>query len=216
MKFRLDAVLFCVVIFILTVVAFILVRVGTLIIVFLSMLAYLVIPFYVYDFLVGPLMDKLSRRKILLLTFSVMGIAVVFTQSVWVIVTPKWSFSVTTDKSTYELGENVQITVSLENLGFIPHSFTSSISGPIVVSVSLYESQVWYSPFHWNKTEFIIHPNQSLKRTFTWNQSNIHFPEEKIKPGTYLIEAFIPSANWKGGRSQLLLHAWKCINITAT
>jgi len=113
MKFRLDAVLFCVVIFILTVVAFILVRVGTLIIVFLSMLAYLVIPFYVYDFLVGPLMDKLSRRKILLLTFSVMGIAVVFTQSVWVIVTPKWSFSVTPQTS---LLMNLEKTCKLQSL----------------------------------------------------------------------------------------------------
>jgi hypothetical protein len=143
----------------------------------------------------------LSVKKFLLLTFSVIVVAAVVAHSAWIAVAPNWSFVVVIDKSAYKLGESVQITVSLRNLGFIPHSFTSSCSDPIAVSVShVYEkdpsiwAQVWYSSYYDSQTEFTIGPHQSLERTFVWNQTNIYHPQEKIDKGTYLIEALIPSA----------------------
>ena len=147
---------------------------------------------------------KLSRKKVLLLTFSLTIIAIVIAYSVWTMVTPRWSFSVVTDKSTYRLGEDVKITVSLKNLGFITHSFKSRVIDAVVVGIEYQYTenptltyQVWYSPFYENITEFAIKPNQSLERNFIWNQTksiNIQFGEE-VEPGSYYVEAFIPSAD---------------------
>lgn len=224
MRSRLRILLFSVTILILTVVASIVVHVGTQLLVFYSALAYMVIPFFIYALLVEPLMEKLSRKKILLLTFSVMVIAIVSTQSVWVIITPKWSFSVSTDKSTYKLGETVNISMSLKNMGFIAHSFKSRVSNPVVMSIEhLYgdnptiRKQVYYSPYRLEETDFSVESNQILQRTFLWNQTSVHSPEEEIELGTYYIIAFIPSAGSTMPVSvDNLFWTWASINITST
>ena len=137
-----------------------------------------------------------SKRKIILLALSVIAIGLTIPYSVWTVITPNWAFSVTTDKSTYELGEPIQIGVTLENLGFIEHSLTSGVRDLAVISISSREfGHVWYNCMHifdWIDTQFTVPPHQSLERTFIWNQTNINFPEEEIEPGTYWIEAFIP------------------------
>jgi len=158
---------------------------------------------------------KLSGKKILLVTFSITIISVAVSSSVWTIVTPKWSFSVTTDKPTYSLGENVQIVVSLDNLGFIPHSFKSSLSNPVLVTIETQSlSQVWYSSFHRNITEFTIFPHQSLERTFIWSQTNIHYTLE-IEPDKYYIVAFIPHATSNDTFWNRIFYAETSITITS-
>lgn len=224
MRSRLRILLFSVTILILTVVASIVVHVGTQLLVFYSALACMVIPFFIYALLVEPLMEKLSRKKILLLTFSVMVIAIVSTQSVWVIITPKWSFSVSTDKSTYKLGETVNISMSLKNMGFIAHSFKSRVSNPVVMSIEhLYgdnptiRKQVYYGPYRLEETDFSVESNQILQRTFLWNQTSVYSPEEEIELGTYYIIAFIPSAGSTMPVSvDNLFWTWASINITST
>jgi len=149
-------------------------------------------------------------------------IGITLTYSVWTITTPKWSFLVSTDKSTYRLGEDVNITVVLKNLGFITHSFKSRVSNPVVVDVEYQyaenptiTSQVWYSPYHYNITEFSIKSNQSLERIFIWNQTNIHLGGE-VEVGNYLVRAFIPSADSTIPISEdSLFLAWTSINITS-
>jgi len=192
LKFRLYTVLFCVAIFILTVIGLVVLYYKALFPpLLLFMFAYIVAWAFVFIFAVDFFISdgKFSGRKIILLTFGVIILSTTGTHSVWTIVTPKWSFSVSTDKSTYKLGENIQITVSLENIGFITHSFESSISEPVVVSIDDYK---WYSPYHLNRTEFTLPPGQSLVRTFIWNQTS-RFPEREIEPGEYWIKALIPS-----------------------
>lgn len=179
MKFRLQILLFSLAIFTLTDVGLAVVYIEK------HLTFWLVLPYvfacslvfaFAVDFLIGK--GKLSVKKVLLLTFAIMVIAATVTHSVWTIVTPRWSFSVSTDNSTYSLDENVKITASLENLGFITHSFKSSIRDPVVVSITkaYSTSQVWFSPFYFEETEFTIPPHQSLERTFTWDQTNIHLP----------------------------------------
>lgn len=142
----------------------------------------------------------MSRKKIAFLIFSTTLIVVISAYSVWAIITPKWYFSVATDRSTYRLGEAVKIAVSLKNMGFISHSFKSVLSDPVLVTIEHQHAEnptltepVWYSPFQRSITEFSLEAAKSLERSFVWNQTNVHFPERKIELGTYLIKAFIPS-----------------------
>ena len=161
--------------------------------------------------------SRLSRKKLLLLTFGVMIISNAVTHSVFTVVSPRWSLSVYTDKNTYRLGENVQITVTLENLGFITQSFKSSISGPIAVSIEYgILSQVWYSPYNLNRTEFTIAPHQTLERTFVWNQTNIHYPEKEIEPKTYTVKACVPSFPYDPFTGPSIFWESTSINITST
>lgn len=171
------------------------------------------------------LMDKykLSGKKVLLLTFGVIAMATIVTQTVWTIVTPSWSFSVSTDKPTYGLGEEVNITASLKNTGFITHSFKSLVIDPVIIDIE-YEyptnptitSYVWYNPIHQSITEFSIEPSKSLERIFIWNQTNAYYPEKKIEPGSYRIVAFIPSDDPdKGIGGNYLFVTGTRINITA-
>jgi hypothetical protein len=136
--------------------------------------------------------------------------------SVWAVITPNWAFSVSTDKPTYELGEPVQIKVTLKNLGFIEHSLTSGFNDLVVVSISNREfKNIWYNGRHiydWIDTRFTVPAQQSLEKTFIWNQTNINFPEKEIEPGTYWIEASIPDSD----APTPLFHAYTTINITST
>jgi len=174
---------------------------------------------FAVDFFGGK--SKFSGRKVLVLTFGVMLISTLFTHSVWTIVTPRWTFSVSTDKSTYKVGEQVKITASLMNVGFITHSFTSRASDPVLFSIRYeYSLQVCYSRLHEEITVFSLSANQSLERTFTWNQTNTANSwawNQTYMLGTYSIQAFIPNA----GSTTLyfedpLFSAWTSINITST
>ncbi len=192
---------FCAAIFVLTTVGLVVVYVWKHVPFWLSLAYVFICPVvfaFTVDFLVGE--NKFSGKKVLLLAVAVMVAAATLTNSVWTIVAPRWSFSVSTDKPFYRLGEDVQITASLENLGFISHSFASATNDPVVVSIETQGTrQVWFSPHLLSETKFTLAPHQTLVRTFTWNQTNIHLPEEKVEPGEYYIRAFIPSTNSKGG-----------------
>lgn len=227
MNSKLNLLLFCAAIFILATIGWVIVHVGKHVLTFWLIFAYLIAYPFIFAIFV-PLLTgngKLSGKKILLLTFSITIIAIAVTNLVWTITLPKWSFSVATDKSSYRLGEDVRITVSLKNLGFITHSFKSAVSDPVVVSVEYQYAenptvtyQVWYNPFHRSITEFSIGPNESLERTIIWNQTNIYHPEEKIEPGSYYVTAFIPSAEttgWGPIGLDKLFSAWTSINITS-
>ena len=196
-KFRFYILLFSVAVFILTAVG--LLNLYTKSLVYLpppwSILLYTIACASVFALAYGLLTGdgKLSGKKFLLLTFSTITIATITTHSVWTIVTPRWSFSVTTDKSTYTLGESVKITASLKNLGFITHFFKSRISDPVWIIIrEYYFSPVWWSPYNKSVAEFSIWPSQSLERNFIWNQTNMLYPEKGIQPGNYSIGAFIP------------------------
>jgi len=182
--------------------------------VFAYPVAYILLIVLAHDFFIAG--SNLSKKKLLLLFLGALIMSSIVTHSVWAIVTPSWSFSVTTDKNTYRLSENVQITVTLENLGFIAHSFKSSISDPIAVSIEYpILSQVWYSPYNLNRTEFTIAPHQTLERTFVWNQTNVHYPEKEIEPKTYTVRACIPSSSHPFIGSSIVM-ASTSINITST
>lgn len=136
-----------------------------------------------------------SKRKIILLALIVIAAGLTVQYSVWAVVAPNWAFSVTTDKRTYELGEPVQITVTLENLGFIDHSFTSAASNPVVVQILWGPWEVWYSYPFYIVTDFTVAPHQSLERTFTWNQTNTSNPQvwdQTYRPGTFVTRVWIP------------------------
>lgn len=222
MKSKFYILLFCIVIFLLTALGLVIAYIDKPFLTFYSIFAYPIALLCVYVFLVQPLLTELDGRKLVFLAFSVTIIAIPVTHSVWTIITPNWSFSVSTDKSIYNVGEQVQIRASLENHGFISHSFASSMCDPIVVTVSYVhtkpttKTEVWFSHHIYSswKAEFIIPPHQSVERSFTWNQSNIHRPDIKIKAGTYLVEAIIPSR--QVGVDENLFWAWTYINITAT
>lgn len=167
---------------------------------------------------------KLTAKRILLLTTSITIIAITITNLVWIVITPKWTYSVTTDKSSYKMGEDLKIAVSLRNMGYITHSFKSRISNPVVVSIEYQPTedptstiQVWYSPFESEVTEFSVGPNSSLDRHFIWTQTptaNLWFSEE-IKPGIYQIHAFIPHVDSFHVSSNPLFYAETSINITS-
>jgi hypothetical protein len=228
MKSRFYTLLFCVVVFVLTAVGLAFLYYEVLVPPFLFIFAYLVAWVLVFGFafdffIIGA---KLSKKKALLLTFGVIIISITVTHSVWTIVTPRWSFSVTTDKNTYKLGEEVKITVSLKNLGFITHSFKSRAIEPAYIFIEYQYGEnpthrypVWGTPVHESLTEFSIKPNQSLERNFVWNQTksiNIEFGEE-IEPGGYYIKACIPSADFTMPFAVYnLFWAWTSINITST
>lgn len=168
---------------------------------------------------------KLSAKKILLLTSSTIIIAIVVANVVSVVITPKWAFSVTTDKSYYRIGEDLKIMVSLTNMGYITHFFKSGISNPVVVSIEYQPTedptntiQVWYSPYEREVTEFSVGPNSSLDRHFTWNQTptaNLWYSEE-VKPGIYRIQAFIPNVDSFHVGSHPIFYGAETVNITST
>lgn len=145
-----------------------------------------------------------------------------------VIMTPSWSFEITTDKPVYNLGENVQITVTLKNKGYVSHSFTAAVDNPVLVSIEYVNPsnptvkyQVWYTPYQESETTFTVSPNQPLTRTCTWNQTDIQgwqFWNTTYKAGTYCIEAFIPKKEegFPSESEHALFLAWVYINVTAT
>jgi len=208
--------------------------VGFIVLLFLAHSIPTLVNFSAFAFIIGMLVttgslveiatDKkslqLNKKRIIGVALLVIAVGLAVPYSAWMIVVPNWSFSVTTDKSTYELGEPVQIRVMLENFGFISHSFTCAISDPVFFII-LREpySQVWYSKYYDRTTTyFTVSNHQTLERTFTWNQTNIHQPEEELELGTYTIKAFIPKPQplSQDMLRDPLFYARTSINITST
>ena len=197
MRFRFYTLLFGIAIFILTAVGLGIVYYRTLILPslwlgFIYVVVWVLVFIFAANFFVKD--DKLSWKQFLFLTFVAIIISGTITHSAWIIVTPRWAFSVSTDKSTYSLGENITITAYLRNTGFITHSFKSALSNPVYIYIRHRARgyQVWYSPYNLEDTVFSLEPNQLLQRIFLWNQTNIHQPEKEIEPGEYTILAEIP------------------------
>lgn len=182
--------------------------------------------------------NKVNIRKLLLLTVSAMLISVLATQSVLAIATPIWTFSVTTDKPVYRLGETVTFTVVLRNMGLVPHCFRSRLSELVVVSVVFpaaltedpFAYTVWDSPYHYhNITHFWLGPLGSLERHITWNQTrtvNIQYIHSglQIEPGVYRVLAQIPNDHLNEPLFSIppqssmppLFYAWSTFNVTST
>jgi hypothetical protein len=201
--------------------------VGFIVLLFLAYLTPTLVNFGAFAFIIGMLVtsgslveiatDKkslqLNKKRIISIALIVIAIGLAVPYSAWTIVVPNWSFSVSTDKSTYRLGKDVEITVTLRNMGFITHSFKSEVK---VIYVSIRNRStgihVWYSSYHLQDMVFSLEPNQILQGNFLWNQTNIHQPEEEIEPGEYRIEARIPESDW----DNYLFWAKTYINITST
>jgi len=167
------------------------------------------------------------RNKIILAAVSMAAVFIAL-YIVNFIMTPRWSFEVTTDKAVYSLGENVQITATLRNMGYVSSSFTAPVDNPVLVSVEevspnnpTVRSQVWYTPFQESETTFTVSPGQPLVRTYMWNQTNTENPQFwniTYKAGTYYIEAFIPKkgdGSWEWDMDALF-RAWVYVNVTET
>jgi len=158
------------------------------------------------------------------LAIAVVVLAFVFTASgVWIVVTPNWSFKVTTDKTAYAPGENITITVTIENLGYIAHTFKSSITNPVVVMAHCVDNPfpLWWTPIQYNETEFTVAPNQLLRRTFVWSQTWAAGLGGAARAGEiYDLEAFVPTSDDVFMDVMIaenrVFSGWTSINITAT
>lgn len=216
MKFRLDILLFSIASFILTAIGLEIGYYRTLNLPSLwlgfiyAVVCVLVLASAANFFVEG---GKLSWTQFLFLTFGAIILSGIVTHSAWTIVTPRWAFSVSTDKSTYSLGENVEITVCLKNMGFITHPFQSEASDPIIVRIRRRYSYdpIWFSPYNLEETAFSVGPNQILQRNFLWNQTG-YADYVDVIPGEYGIIAEIPG-NGLGGH---IFWARTYINITAS
>jgi hypothetical protein len=186
----------------------------------------LAVIFLLSHYLVKPIEDKIGRKRVTIIIFSVAIIAIILVDSAVVIGSSKWAFTITTDKPTYKLGEDVQIIVRLENRGFLTQGFDPRVCAPIIVSVE-YESpynptvttQVWYSPYNEDlRCHFSIRPGQHIERDFLWNQTNTANPwswNTTYKEGTFQIWAFIPRPGPFHLRTNPLFETWTIINVTS-
>jgi len=221
MGFRFYTLTFGVVVLILTAVGLAFFYYKSLVLTLLSIWFYLVAIVLVFGFAADYFIlgNKLSWKKFLLLTFGLIIISATITQTFAIIVAPRWSFSVYTDKSTYRLGENVTISVYLKNTGFITHSFLPVTGNTrhesIVVGAQMTSSPVWYSLVYLENANRTIRPNQILQRTFIWNQTaNIGIYKERewqAEPGQYRISGGIRDAH-----TNYIFSDETFINITST
>ena len=160
-----------------------------------------------------------SGKRFILLVFCLVVASSGVTHAVWFFGTPKWSFTLSTDKSTYAENETVQITVTLKNLGYVPLSFPSTVDPPLIVTISDFRGGTdWYSSvaYH-NRTTFTISPGQSLTRTFAWNQTPITVqPPLIVGPGTYFVFAEVPDPSHGNAEPYGSFYASATFNITST
>lgn len=192
MIFRLDILLFSVLVFFLTAVGLAFLVYNWLEFTLWLTSAYVVVwalAFgFAFEFFVGR--GRLSGERFFLLTFIVVFVSALVMHSSWTIVTPRWSLSISTDKSAYSLGETVEITVCLTNNGFITHSFRSEVNCPALVRIRHRAEgyTVWYSASNREDTCFSVGPNQVLQRIFVWNQTG-YAEYIEIIPAEYSIVA---------------------------
>jgi hypothetical protein len=136
---------------------------------------------------------KLSFGAVLIIIFII--IVVSLTSFLWVLLTPRWSFTVTTNKAVYANGEDIQITVILKNTGYLRQSITTAFTSPIIVLVeNQFSAQAWFAPpdVQTGQTTFTLSPDQSLIRTFVWNGS---WWNQERHPGVCTVKAAIAKAN---------------------
>lgn len=168
---------------------------------------------------------KMRTRKVLLGLTLLVIVALTSYATLFVLSRARanWVFVLTTDKSSYSLGEKVQITVTLENHGFVSQSITSPMSDPVVVVYARVSEEdpstrsVWNNPYLFEETTFSVSPGQALVRTYVWNQTNSAQPwlwNATYEAGTYLIEATIWGS--LGPTPSTLFNADVYINVTAT
>ncbi len=178
-----------------------------------------IVGFAVYTYL-HAMQTYYRKGKIRRLTALavILALIIITPYVTYVVATPNWSFTVTTDKAVYKLGENITITATLRNLGYITHSFKSSLSDPILVTVpsdSPYFYYVYYSQHNSSISEFSIESNGLLKREFVWNQTDQQYGNQ-TSPGTYFVGAYIPDGNYQfEGPEVSLFRAHVHIEITS-
>jgi uncharacterized protein (DUF58 family) len=118
------------------------------------------------------------------------------------IITPKWSFRLTTDKPSYSLGENVTITATLENTGYFTQSFTSIYPEPIQTIVTEKGEPwdirdfltVWVSTSGKSNTTITVPTGHTVTATYIWDQKNTYTPDawdSTYEAGRYLVEAYV-------------------------
>lgn len=134
---------------------------------------------------------KISKKKLGFVVIVLVIVIFVVPYVVWLIMTPNWSFTGTTDKAIYKLGENVTITAVLKNNGYITHSFKAFYQDPIEITIG--EEPIpggtWYSPNQEYVHTVSVPPGQSIERTVVWNQTTLE--GELAEPGVYYIVAKI-------------------------
>ena len=115
--------------------------------------------------------------------------------------------SVSTDKTTYALGEIVTITFSVTNIGSATLDLTFPTTHQAGYSIYLVHGQtlklVWTTyddGYYFLETYLILEPSETENFTFKWAQ--ISETDVKIKPGTYVIIGYlyhsvtIPWSTW--------------------
>ena len=224
MKLRLYLVLLVVTVFTVVSISYVVLSSGIPYVLLYSVFPLLIVIFLLGHYIVEPIEDRIGRKRVFLIIFSAAVIALIFIDSATIVASPNWAFTISTDKRSYKLGEEVHITVSLENQGFIAHSFESGLSDPIVVSIEYqytdnpFTTQVWYNHYNEDPTVFSIQPGQFLERVFLWNQTNTVNPwlwNMTCRAGTYQIWALIPRVNFIHPTSNPLFRTWTTINVTS-
>ena len=144
-------------------------RLNPLVFVFVGTVAAVGIQSYFY-----AMYKYFKQKKLKKLTVLAVLLALFFITpyTVYAIITPNWSFTVSTDKSVYKLGENVTITATLTNYGYITHSFTTiETSAWIRFYVRTdYWDTAWRCLMQWNETDFSLASKQTIEKTVIWNQ----------------------------------------------
>jgi hypothetical protein len=195
-----------------------------------SPLAFVITSILTYRYLVEPITERMERKKLVLVAISIVIISITFFLSTKVIAGPNWSFTVSTNKPTYKLGEEVHITVSLENKGFIPHSFKLINDEPLYVGVRCQYPYlagsmlpVWCTPFHEKYTDYYqeIQPSKNLEKLFLWNNTK-NYSDQEIQLGTYKVGVYIARMTppWASQTLRFTYHdtpfiSWTIINITS-
>lgn len=117
----------------------------------------------------------------------------------WFVLTPRWSFTITTDKTIYTSTDDIRFNVTLKNTGYIPQTITSGITREfsgltspvfVVINVEDYHSggmeyYVWYNGDPKIASASLTLPaGDSITRTYEFNQSLI---EQRYRSGPHII-----------------------------
>ena len=158
---------------------------------------------------------KERKMKKLTVLATVLTLIFIIPYTAYAVTMPRWSFTVSTDKAFYKLGENVTITATLTNDGYITHSFTSSYKDPILIRFSYVNNVDWYSDIQRGKTEFSIAPGQSIQRTVVWNQTTWEYLQwtQKLIPITTLGDYYIGAEILDADGLSTLFISWVKITI---